>query len=336
MTIEVIKPGALSTFQDLGRVGYQRFGVVVGGVMDQCSHRAANLLVGNDEQEATLEVTLLGPGLKFNETALIAICGADLAPRIDNTALPMGRPVLVRGGSQIDFGRRQSGMRAYLAVRGGYQLAPVMQSKSTYVRGAFGGFGGRALKKGDEIAIATAAGNPEDCYPQLALALRESAASFATLPAALVPRYADSALPIVRVTAGQQWQAFTGQAQAQFVDGDFRIGVRSDRMGYRLEGQPLGLRAPLEMISEAVCFGTVQVPPDGNPIILMADRQTTGGYPKIATVISVDLPMLAQMMPHQALGFTLVTLDEAQRLYLEREQELARIRQAIEQIRREK
>lgn len=333
MTIQVIKPGALSTIQDLGRVGYQHLGVVVGGAMDPWSHRMANLLVGNDEQEATLEVTLMGPSLKFDATTLIAICGADLAPRIGDTALPMGRPVLVRGGSQIDFGRRQTGARAYLAVRGGYQVAPVLHSKSTYVRGAFGGFDGRALRRGDEIA--TGACNPDDCCPQLARALRESAAPFAAHPAALVAPHADSALQIVRVTAGQQWDAFTEEAQAQLVGGDFRIGVQSDRMGYRLEGQTLALRSPLEMISEAVCFGTIQVPPDGDAIILMADRQTTGGYPKIASVVSVDLPLLAQMMPHQALGFTLVTLDEAQQLYLAREQEACRIRQSIEQIKRE-
>jgi biotin-dependent carboxylase-like uncharacterized protein len=333
MTIQVIKPGALSTIQDLGRVGYQHLGVVVGGAMDPWSHRMANLLVGNDEQEATLEVTLMGPSLKFDVTTLLAICGADLAPRIGDTALPMGRPVLVRGGSQIDFGRRRTGARAYLAVRGGYQVAPVLHSKSTYVRGAFGGLDGRALRKGDEIA--TGACNPDDCYPQLARALSESAAPFVAHPAALVAPHADSALQIVRVIAGQQWDAYTEEAQAQLVGGDFRIGVQSDRMGYRLEGQTLALRSPLEMISEAVCFGTIQVPPDGDAIILMADRQTTGGYPKIASVISVDLPLLAQMMPHQALGFTLVTLDEAQQLYLAREQEASRIRQSIEQIKRE-
>lgn len=335
MTIHVIKPGALSTIQDLGRVGYQHLGVVVGGAMDPWSHRMANLLVGNDAEEATLEITLMGPSLRFDATTLIALCGADLAPRMGETALPMGRPVLVRGGSQIDFGRRRTGARAYLAVRGGYQVAPVLHSKSTYVRGAFGGYDGRALRKGDEIATVAGAGQSDDRWPRLARALHNSAAPFAAHPAALVAPHADSALQIVRVTAGRQWDAFTGQAQEQLVGGDFRVGVQSDRMGYRLEGQTLALRSPLEMISEAVCFGTVQVPPDGDAIILMADRQTTGGYPKIASVISVDLPLLAQMMPHQALGFTMVTADEAQQLYLTREQAAQRIRQSIQHIERE-
>lgn len=332
MTIQVLKPGALSTLQDLGRVGYQRFGVVVGGAMDPWSHRMANLLVGNDEDEATLEITLMGPSLRLDANMLIAICGADLAPRIGDAAVPMGRPVLVRAGSQIDFGRRQTGARSYMAVRGGYQVARVMDSKSTYVRGAFGGFDGRALRKGDEIATAADA---HDGYAKLERALRQGTAPFATVAAALVKPHADSALQIVRVTAGQQWDAFTEEAQTQFVEGTFHIGTQSDRMGYRMEGQTLKLRAPLEMISEAVAFGTIQVPPDGDAIVLMADRQTTGGYPKIATVISVDLPLLAQMMPHQALGFTLVTLDDAQELYLAREQAAAGVRLTIERIRKE-
>ena len=330
MTIQVIKPGALSTIQDLGRVGYQRFGVVGGGVMDQWAHRLANLRVRNGEQEATLEITLLGPSLRFRQTALIAVCGADLSPRIGEHALPVGRPLLVRNGSQIDFGRRMSGARAYLAVHGGFDVAPVMHSKSTYVRGAFGGLGGRALRKGDEIGIGRS--NGQACYPQLAGALFDSDHPFATLPDALLAPVTDEAPQTVRVIAGQQWQAFTKEAQAQFLAAEFRISMQSDRMGYRLEGPQLGLRAPLEMISEAVCFGTIQVPPDGNPIILMADRQTTGGYPKIASVASVDLPLLAQMMPHQTVRFSLVTLDEAQRLYLAREQDIGRIRQAITQL----
>ena len=333
MTIQVIKPGALSTIQDLGRVGYQRFGVVVGGVMDQWSHRLANLMVRNVEQEATLEITLLGPSLRFRQTALIAICGADLSPRIGGHALPVGRPLLVRSGSQIDFGRRVSGTRAYLAVHGGFAVAPVMHSKSTYVRGAFGGLDGRALRKGDEIGIGGS--NGQACFPQLARALFESDHPFATLPDALLAPVSNEAPQSVRVIAGQQWQAFTEEARAQFLAAEFRIGVQSDRMGYRLEGPQLALQAPLEMISEAVCFGTIQVPPDGNPIILMADRQSTGGYPKIASVASVDLPLLAQMMPHQTVRFALVTLDQAQQLYLAREQDIERMRERITQLNKE-
>src|SRR5205823_4286218 len=149
----VIKPGALSTLQDLGRFGYQRYGVIVDGAMDEWSHRVANILVGNPESEATLEMTLIGPSLRFDDTALIAICGADLSPRVGEREVPMDTPVLLRAGTQLEFGRRRSGCRAYLAINGGYDVAPVMESKSTYLRGRFGGYQGRALQKDDTIAI---------------------------------------------------------------------------------------------------------------------------------------------------------------------------------------
>lgn len=332
MSIQVAKQGVLSTLQDLGRFGYQRFGVVAGGAMDEWSHRVANLLVGNPEREATLEITLLGPSLKFQETTLIAICGAGLSPRIGERAVPQGRPVLVRAGSQLDFGRRESGMRAYLAVHGGFDVAPVMNSKSTYLRGAFGGFNGRALRKGDEIPIG--AGNAERPFPRLARMLRENADPFATPGDPLLPPTAPPGNPprTVRVMAGQQWQAFTGEAQTRFLAGEFRISPQSDRMGFRIDGPKLALREPLEMISEAVAFGTIQVPPDGNPIILMADRQTTGGYPKIADVASVDLPVVAQTMPQHTVRFALISLEEAQQLYLAREAEIDRVRRTVEQL----
>ncbi|MEO6566506.1 MAG: biotin-dependent carboxyltransferase family protein [Casimicrobiaceae bacterium] len=332
MDIEVVKPGLLSTLQDSGRYGYQRFGVVAGGAMDEWSHRVANVMVGNAEDEATLEITVQGPSLDFNGTTLIAIHGADLSPRIGEQAVPQGRPVLVRAGSRLEFGRRQSGFRAYLAVAGGYDVPPVMNSRSTYLRGAFGGLNGRAMRKGDRLPIGA---GDVDAFPALARMLRESADAFAATPGALVPPIAVGVPQTVRVIAGQQWEAFTGEAQAQFVDAEFRISPQSDRMGYRLDGPKLARRKAIEMISEAVSFGTVQVPPDGNPIVLMADRQTTGGYPKIAQVASVDLPLLAQMLPQQGLRFALISLAEAQSLYLARVQELGRLRQAIDQLKRE-
>ena len=329
MNIDVLKPGALSTLQDRGRSGFQHLGVPVSGAMDEWSHRVANLLVGNDESEATLEITLMGPSLRFGEAALIAVTGADLSPRIGEAALPRNTPVLIRAGSQLDFGKRVAGMRAYLAVHGGYAVAPVMGSKSTYVRGGFGGFNGRALRKAD--VLATGAGDAQALFPALAARLEASALPFAALDA--VPAAA-SALPVdsplsVRVLAGQQWGAFTPEARQALCDAEFRLSPQSDRMGYRFEGPKLALSEPLEMISEAVAFGTMQVPPDGNPIVLMADRQTTGGYPKIANIASVDLPLLAQLVPQQSLRFTLVSLDEAQRLQLARERRIDELRATL-------
>jgi len=334
MTIEVIKPGALSTLQDLGRRGFQHLGVPVGGVMDERSHRVANLLVGNPEHEATLEITLLGPSLRFQQVALIAIAGADLSACIGEHAVPLETPVLVRAGSQLNFGRRVFGVRTYLAVHGGFAVPAVMQSKSTYVRGKFGGFQGRALQKGDALELAPA--DAQRVYPRLATKLRASPLPFSLLedrprlPGALSEASATAARAIV----GQQWRAFSAEAQRQFQQAEFRLSPHSDRMGFRLQGPRLALREPLEMISEAVAFGTIQVPPDGNPIVLMADRQTTGGYPKIASVASVDLPALAQQMPAQSVRFALISLEQAQQLYLAHERTMANFAAQVQQLRR--
>jgi antagonist of KipI len=333
MSIRVIKPGPLSSLQDLGRAGFQRFGVIVCGAMDEWSHRVANLLVGNLADEATLEITLMGPSLAFEETALVAILGADLSPRIGDTPVPMGRPVLVRAGSQLDFGRRAFGCRAYLAVHGGFAVAPVMGSRSTYLRAGFGGFEGRALRKGDALPVGV--GDPRGVFPSLARGLDAGAGALATLPEGALGAIAHPATEprALRAIAGQQWDAFTDEAQSRFLGAAFEVNANSDRMGYRLEGPALALRAPLEMISEGVAFGTVQVPPDGNPIVLMADRQTAGGYPKIAAVASVDLPLIAQAVPRESVRFERVSLEDAQRLLVEREHEIDRIRRSVDTLR---
>lgn len=334
MTIEVIKPGALTTVQDLGRFGFQRFGVPVGGAMDEQAHRLANLLVANAQGTAALEITMMGPRLRFSATALIAITGADLSPRIGEQALPLATPVLVRAGSQLDFGRRTAGLRACLAVHGGLAVEPVMGSRSTYLRGGFGGFAGRALHKGDVLPVGP--GDAEGVFGELREKLHSGALPFVALDAP--PRLSQpdpvEGPTMVRVMAGEQWQAFTGEAQRALVEAEFRLSPQSDRMGLRFEGPTLALREPLEMISEAVAFGTVQVPPNGNPIVLMADRQTTGGYPKIASVASVDLPLLAQLAPQQSVRFALIPLQEAQRLDLARARALDDLARRIESRRR--
>jgi len=334
MTIEVIKPGALTTLQDLGRVGFQHFGVPVGGAMDEWSHCVANVLVGNPKGEATLEITLTGPSLRFTEPALIAITGGNLSPRIGEHTVPQETPVLVRAGGRLDFGLRVAGVRAYLAIHGGFSVARVMGSKATYVRGGFGGFDGRALRRGDALRVDP--GDVDRVYPTLVAMLRASPLPFVTLEKGpKVPPAPSASSPItVRVIPGQQWHAFSPEAQQSVREAQFRLSPQSDRMGFRFEGPRLLLREPIEMISEAVAFGTIQVPPDGNPIVLMADRQTTGGYPKIANVVSVDLPILAQMMPQQGVRFTLISLDEAQQLYLARERLVADIAAQINMLAR--
>lgn len=296
--IAVLKPGALSTFQDLGRVGYQQLGVPANGVMDERAHRLANALVGNTQDTATLEITLMGPTLRFDAATAVAVCGADLDASIDGTPLPTAQACVVPAGATLSFGKRKSGLRAYLAVAGGFALDPVMNSHSTFVRGGYGGMQGKPLRKADVIGL---------CVPRAALPQALPQARFA----AGIVAAPDAPLRVVR---GREWDAFSAAAQAAFTSAAFSIAAQSDRMGYRLEGPALALSSPREMWSEAVAFGTIQVPPDGQPIVLMADRQTTGGYPKIAHVCAVDLPRLAQRMPGESVRFTVVEMEEAQRL----------------------
>jgi len=335
VTITVLKPGALSQLQDLGRYGYQRFGVQVGGAMDEWAHRFANALVGNDGDEATLEITLTGPSLRFDRQATIAVCGADLSPRVDGAggsqALPHGRPVLVEADSQLRFGSRVAGARAYLAVRGGFDVPLVMGSRSTYIRGGFGGFDGRALRKDDVLRIGAAPGNAASDHVAENDASRRAALTMTVLSTPIIAPVPEvTPVQTVRIMAGRHWDLFTPQAHRLLVDSTFRIGVQSDRMGYRLEGPVLERETVSEMISEPVTFGTIQIPPDGMPIILMADRQTAGGYPKIASVAAVDLRILAQMVPSQLMRFELVSLADAQRIYLAREREYSHVKQLLE------
>ena len=326
-TMIVDKPGMLSVIQDRGRYGYQRLGVPVNGVMDEWSHRIANILVGNDVWAATLEITLLGPMVRFERDVLIAVTGADIVLTIEGTPAPLHRSLLVRGGAKVVFGKCRTGARAYLAVRGGFDVAPVLESRSTFVRGGFGGMDGHALQKDDRVAI----GDANTGYPYLhAALLRGDPGGLAFVAGPEIPIEPNEAmLTALRFIPGPQWSDFTDEAQSHFTESDYRIHARSDRMGYRLEGPMLSLRAPLEMISEATNFGTVQIPPDGQPIVLMADRQGAGGYPKIAYVITADLPALAQAMPGESLGFEAVDIDTAEKAYLEQEDVLARLQHAV-------
>jgi len=327
MALKVHRAGILSTLQDLGRYGYQCFGVPVGGVMDEYSHRLANMLVGNPEPEATLEMTLTGPRLEFTQDTLVAICGGDFAPAIEGKSVPAARPVLLRRGCVLDFGTCRLGCRAYLAVAGGFDVAPVMGSKSTYLRGGFGGFQGRALRRGDLVATGEAHVN---AYPSLRRLL-EAGAAYA------YPRWsvdANSAFLAhghhrIHFTPGRHWELFTAETREQFAAAQYRIAPDSDRMGYRLQGPVLTMKQPTEILPEAVTFGSIQVPPDGCPIVLMANRQTTGGYPTIGEVSAVDLPMLAQLPPGDTLRFEAIAPEDSQRLYLQRDRDLAIMREAL-------
>jgi len=329
MSITVLKPGLQSSFQDLGRTGYQHQGVPVNGAMDERAHRLASLLVGNSPSRATLEITLVGPVLRFEAPACFALAGADLGATLNGAAVPMLRPQLARAGDLLAFPARAApgrGARAYLAVHGGYAIEPVMGSESTYLRGGFGGLDGRALIKGDVVGLRKTLRNDDDSLAALDTATQ---ALRLYLPATLVgaPRAA------LRVVPGAHWDLFDAESQERFVQTEFRVSPASDRMGYRLAGPDIHQSSEIQMLSEAACFGSVQVPADGQPIVLMADRQTTGGYSKIVQVISADLPLLAQYAPGQSLRFTLTTLEEAQRLDQARERAYAGLAAALEPLR---
>lgn len=328
MGIQIDHPGLFTTLQDLGRTGLQHLGVPVNGVMDETSHRMANLLVGNPEDEVTLEITLSGPRMHFQEDTVIAVCGANMAPMIDGEPLPMWRPVRVLAGSRLLFGRPEIGCRAYLAVAAGFDVPLVLGSRSTAVRGAYGGFGGRALRKGDVLPLRS----PEEAHTARWVGLLARRERRIAYPNWSVSRhrmpYRVSPQP-VRIVPGRHWQNFPVAMREQLVAAEYRVGNDSDRMGYRLAGPLIDARRSHDVLSEGVVMGAVQVPPGGQPIILMADRQTTGGYPVIAVVIGVDLPVVAQLAPGDTLCFKLAAPGESYAAALAREQQLELVRQAL-------
>ncbi|MDQ0300606.1 antagonist of KipI [Salibacterium salarium] len=312
---KVWKPGFLTTIQDLGRTGFQKDGFIVSGAIDPFSLRIANILVGNSEQEAGLEITLQGPTLSVEEDTVIAITGGDLTPMIQNNPLPMWRPIFVPKGSLIEWGGCKTGCRAYLSVAGGLSVPKVLGSKSTYLRAGIGGFEGRGIKKGDTLFIEE---KPE--HPLLSV-FDKDYADFSTVSWQASPPYdfANKKTKTVRVLPGVHYSQFTNESLDAFFQESFQVHTQSDRMGYRLHGPLLERRQKDEILSEAVTLGTVQVPADGNPVILLADRQTTGGYPRIAQVISVDISVVAQTKPGEQLHFKAVTWGEAESLYVDRQ-----------------
>lgn len=324
MSITVLKPGMLSTFQDLGRHGFQHLGVPVGGAMDARAHRLANLLAGNTNDEATLEITLTGPSLRFDAPGCIAICGAQLNPTLNEAPVPNNRPLVVRAGDTLSFGARHTGLRAYVAWHGGIDIPAVLGSRSTYLRGALGGYQGRALKKGDVFGMrANLSGHDLDTLSRQLWDIK------VYLPAILgaQPRTA------VRAVKGAHAALFTPGAVQAFFSSEYRVSPQSERMGYRLAGPHLALAHTAQLLSEATSFGSVQVPPDGAPIVLMADRQTTGGYAKIAHVASVDLPLVAQSMPGDTLRFVETGLEQARELDQQREDAFAGLALALAPLR---
>ena len=299
--LEVIKPGVLTTVQDLGRTGWQHLGIPASGAMDRRAARIANIMLGNAEHEPVLEAALVGPELKFLRDTWIAVTGATVE------GVAGWRPFKVKEGQTVSLARLEKGARVYLAVAGGFEVARVLGCAGTLLRAGIGGLGGRALQAGDLLATRP--------IPPLDMAGGWSAGmEFRTAGAEEIT---------VRFMRGLQWGWFSAAAQNAFATKSFLVTPRSDRMGLRMEGPALKLKDAHELVSEGVGFGTVQVPPDGQPIILMADRQTLGGYPKIGHVIAVDLPLLVQARAGTKVNFAEISVAEAQSLYLEEERSIA-------------
>lgn len=329
MILSILEPGLLTTVQDLGRPGYQQAGLVVGGAMDATALRVANLLVGNPPTAAGLEITLRGPRIRFGDDCLLALAGADLSPTLDGQPVGRYRPVWVRAGTELAFGRPVAGCRAYLAVAGGLAVPLVLGSRATYLRAQLGGLHGRALQAGDELPIGPLP--PTGARLLATLAPKAAGAAWAQASWAVGPLLGPTPAPAphLRAVRGPEYGQFGEASQWALWQAPFEVTPAADRMGYRLQGPALVRPVPTELLSSAVTLGTVQVPPDGQAIVLLADRQTTGGYPRVAQVITADFSALAQLRPGQHFWFAEVTLAEAQALYLAHERRLRALQTGI-------
>jgi antagonist of KipI len=295
--IRVIKPGWCTTVQDLGRRGYQHYGVSVSGAMDRLALVIANRLVNNEDAAAALEITVVGPELLFEQPAVLAVTGADLSPAIDGRGIPLWTTCAIPAGSRLTFGPRRTGARSYLAASGGFDVPLLWGSRSTHLPSGTGGVNGRALVADDILRLSIAAGRSQ--RPRIGLALDVDSR----------PPYAANQ-QVLRVMAGPQQVG--ADTLSTLTSMPYRLNSQSNRMGYRLEGPRLQERALHPALSDGTAMGALQIPPDGQPILLMADRPPTGGYPKAAVVIAADLPLAAQLQPGDTLAFRRTTLEEAE------------------------
>lgn len=295
--IMVVKPGWLTTVQDLGRYGYQQHGVPVSGAMDRRSYTIANRLVGNRDHDAALEITLKGPKLLFEKESVISVTGADLTPAVNGTVIPLWTSLFVKAGSTLSFGPRWAAARCYLAIAGGIDVPLVLGSRSTHTASQTGGVNGRALAQGDVFAGGVPSSDTEATIGR-------------SLLERLRPLYSNA--PTLRILPGPQQASFSKQTFNVLTASPYQLSSQSDRMGYRLVGPKLARAGAGHHISDGTTMGALQVPQDAQPILLMADRQTTGGYPKIAVVISADLHRAGQLLPGDTVTFSMTTLSEAQ------------------------
>lgn len=309
--VTVITPGMFTTVQDLGRRGWQRFGVPVAGVFDTLAAQVANWLVGNSSDAALLELTYSGPTLVTDVPLQVAIAGGQLEATLAGEPLPLWQSFLWQPGQELKLGNLTSGARVYLAIQGGWQVPVVMGSRSTYVRAGIGGLAGRQLKAGDQLpAVATV----EASQPR-------------RLPRAFWPELRSEI--VLRFVPGPQTDYFASDAIEQLCATSYNVSQAADRMGVRLQGLAIVPTEP-DIISDAIALGSIQVPRDGQPIVMGPDRQTTGGYPKIGTVITSDMGLLAQARPGDVVRFQAVTIEEAQQQAIIQAAQLQKLRQLVD------
>lgn len=312
MGIRVLKAGMLTTVQDLGRNGYQSQGFSVAGVMDVRSFKIANLLLDNPENEAVLEFTLIGPTLQFTSDTIIAITGGDFQPTINGEPAPMYTALYMKRGDILKFGSARTGSRGYIAFSSYLDIPVVMGSRCTNLKSKIGGYKGRKLKDEDYIGFRI-----KRRYLPYFLSRKLDLDEF------------DEEEVTLRVVMGPQDDMFTKQGIHTLLSETYTVTSDFDRMGCRLEGPFIASKNGSDIISDGIAFGSIQVPAHGKPIVLLADRQTTGGYAKIATVATVDIPKLVQRKTDHKIRFKAITVEEAQKLYLEEEEQYVAMRSQI-------
>ena len=299
--ITIRKKGMMTTIQDLGRIGYQRYGMPVCGAMDRYAMELANILVGNPRSEAVIEATVMGPTIVFGEPEIFAITGGDFGPTLNGASIESNRAHLAEAGDVLALPMAKAGARAYIAFAGGLDIEEVMGSRSTFLKGGVGGLDGRAVRDGDEIGLKAPCGWLPDLDER-------------TVPARMLPALEDHVT--VRFTYGPQDDLFSAIGKRTFAKSEYTLSDKSDRMGFRLDGPAVERAAGSDgnIISDGICFGAIQIT-DGRPIVMMADRQTTGGYPKLGCVITADLPLLAQLKAGDRVRFRPVSVAAAQAVY---------------------
>ena len=320
MNAIVFRAGFLTSVQDLGRTGQRQFGVSIGGALDTHALRVANLLVGNDESAAGIEITFGGAQLRFADDRLVAWCGGEFDVRVGSESLPAGHAALFCAGDEITIHRPKIGCRAWIAISGGVDVPVVLGSRSTDLRANFGGFDGRILSDGDELPLGKHSQSTRILIDKLR---KEKIAPWSPRHDWSSPAQRD---PVLRIVRGTDWNLFNVSTHHALTTEPFTVSPDSNRMGARLDGPKLERNEDIDLVSEAVAPGAIQVPPSGQPILLLGDCQTIGGYPKIAHVITVDFPVVAQLRADDRVRFREVSLAEAHQLLIDRERNLEQFR----------